>query len=125
MFNKYLMIVTLSLVGFFAIGSLSVHLFDPEFAGKFTMEDNSKLIDKGKVLYAKKGCIACHGKDGNNPIDETYPKIGGQPKEYLNQQIIDIRDGQRMNGGSSLMKASIGRVKDGDAYLIALYLSEI
>ena len=30
-------------------------------------------------------CIDCHGADGNNPLDATYPKLGGQ---YLFRQEI-------------------------------------
>ncbi|MDP3702049.1 MAG: c-type cytochrome [Hylemonella sp.] len=34
-------------------------------------------------LLNKGGCIACHGADFNKPIDPSYPKVGGQPADYL------------------------------------------
>lgn len=34
-------------------------------------------------LLNKGGCIACHGDNFNKPIDPSYPKIGGQPADYL------------------------------------------
>lgn len=109
---------------FFILGTLYVHLFDREFAGKLTMPDQTELIAKGKVLFQKKGCLSCHGEGGRNPADEKYPIIGGQSHFYNYQQIIDIRDGRRDNGGSSLMKGSIQRLKDDQAYLISLFLEQ-
>jgi cytochrome c553 len=34
-------------------------------------------------LLNKGGCIACHGDNFNKPIDPSYPKVGGQPADYL------------------------------------------
>ena len=105
------------------IGSLSVHLLDPDFAGKLTQEDNTELIAKGKKLYQKSTCIGCHGKSGGNPTNSDWPNIAGQPSKYLYQQMIDIRDGNRNNGSSSLMASSIKNLENENAYLIAIYLS--
>ena len=107
------------------IGSLSVHMLDTEFAGKLTQEDNSDLIAKGEKLYKKSSCIGCHGKMGKNPTDSNWPNLSGQPTKYLYQQMIDIRDGNRNNGSSSLMAASIKNLENEKAYLIALYLSTL
>ena len=107
------------------IGSLSVHMLDPEFAGKLTQEDNSDLIAKGKKLYINSSCIGCHGKKGKYPTDSNWPNLAGQPTKYLYQQMIDIRDGNRNNGSSSLMAGSIKNLDNEKAYLIALYLSTL
>ncbi len=40
-------------------------------------------------------CIDCHGKDGNAPIDPTYPKLGGQYADYLAHSLQMYRDGDR------------------------------
>lgn len=108
---------------FSILGTLIVHLFDAEFAGKFRGENNDEIIFQGKELYVKKGCHSCHGTNGNNPSDENYPLLGGQPRKYLEQQILDIRDGRRANGSSSIMASSIKRLKDNEAYMISFYLS--
>jgi cytochrome c553 len=34
-------------------------------------------------LLNKGGCVACHGADFNKPVDPSYPKVGGQPADYL------------------------------------------
>lgn len=58
-------------------------------------------IEAGEKLAAAKGkatgqsCIDCHGKDGNAPIDATYPKLGGQYNDYLAYALQMYRDGDR------------------------------
>lgn len=58
-------------------------------------------VQAGETLAAVKGkatgqsCIDCHGGDGNNPIDPTYPKLGGQYRDYLAHSLQMYRDGSR------------------------------
>jgi cytochrome c553 len=42
-------------------------------------------------------CAACHGKDGNTPIDPTYPRLAGQHRDYLERALLDYRSEQRSN----------------------------
>lgn len=60
-------------------------------------------IAAGKTLASTRGasgqsCVDCHGADGNNPIDATYPKLGGQYRDYLEHALQAYRSGNR--GGS-------------------------
>ena len=32
---------------------------------------------------AKQVCAACHGEDGNKPLQPDFPKLGGQHYDYL------------------------------------------
>ena len=48
---------------------------------------------KGKATG--QSCIDCHGKDGNAPIDPTYPKLGGQYHDYIAHSLQLYRDGDR------------------------------
>jgi cytochrome c553 len=34
-------------------------------------------------LLNKGGCVSCHGDNFNKPIDPSYPKVAGQPADYL------------------------------------------
>lgn len=77
----------------------------------------------GAALYAAKGCAACHGADGNTPIMPLYPKIAGQSKEYITQQMNDIKSGARSNGQSIAMKAIMASVSDEETTAIAEFLS--
>jgi len=77
----------------------------------------------GKELYTAKGCSACHGADGNTPMTAAYPKVAGQSKEYLEQQMKDIKSGARSNGQSVVMKGIMAAVSDEETSAIAEYLA--
>lgn len=42
-------------------------------------------------------CAACHGPDGNTPLMPEYPKIAGQPADYLEKALRDYKKGARKN----------------------------
>lgn len=58
-------------------------------------------VDAGALQSSVKGeatgqsCVDCHGADGNQPLDPTYPKIGGQYEDYLGHALQQYRSGQR------------------------------
>lgn len=63
----------------------------------------SGRIAAGERLANAKGaatgqsCIDCHGADGNAPIDDSYPKLGGQYADYLAHSLVAYRNGHRSN----------------------------
>jgi cytochrome c553 len=63
----------------------------------------SGRVAAGERLANAKGaatgqsCIDCHGADGNAPIDESYPKLGGQYADYLAHALVAYRNGHRSN----------------------------
>ena len=65
-------------------------------------------------------CGGCHGADGNS-MTPTYPKLAGQHEMYLNKQIKDIRDGDRVVG---LMAPFVANLTDSDIADIAAYYAE-
>ncbi len=83
----------------------------------------------GKRLYMT--CAACHGKDGKTPLMPAYPKIAGQNKAYVLQQIKDIMSGARANGQSIAMKGVMvtpegePRFSDEDLEKLADYVSKL
>ncbi|MES2877578.1 MAG: c-type cytochrome [Pseudomonadota bacterium] len=42
-------------------------------------EGNAKAV----ALVGKGACVSCHGDSFSKPIDPSYPKIAGQPADYL------------------------------------------
>ncbi len=84
---------------------------------------NIAQAQDGAALYAGKACLACHGPTGNEPINDNTPKIAGQNKGYLVQQMMDIKSGARNNGLSAQMKGIVSGVSDEEIEAIAGYLS--
>ena len=64
----------------------------------FTAFANNAEAADGKALYTAKMCQTCHGAEGKAPIMDAYPKINGQNKTYLLNQMKDIKSGARANG---------------------------
>ena len=87
----------------------------------------------GKVLYTKLRCASCHGKKGEGkylrPFKAFAPKLNGQYKEYIFNEVKDIKEGLRSNGNTYLhedyvhdkMKAL--RVTDEDLKAVARYIA--
>ena len=87
------------------------------------MMSSTAFAADGKDLYTAKGCTACHGADAKSPIMPQYPKIAGQGKEYLIQQLTDIKSGARNNGQTAVMKGIIASVSEDEIKALAEYLS--
>ena len=65
-------------------------------------------------------CIDCHGKDGNAPIDPTYPKLGGQYHDYLAHALQMYRNGGREH---VLMSAQAAQLNDQDIADLSAYFA--
>lgn len=78
----------------------------------------------GAQLYQAKGCAACHGPAGSQPISPTYPMIANQNREYLAAQMRDIKSGARNNGQTNLMAPIMTTVSDEEIAALAQWLAE-
>lgn len=90
-----------------------------------TLASGQVLALDGASLYKTKTCIACHGPEGRSPIMPNYPKLAGQNKAYLLQQMKDIKTGARSNGNSAAMKGVMHLVSDEEMEALAEYLSKL
>jgi len=81
------------------------------------------VAQDGAALYKSKTCFTCHGKDGKTPIMPGYPYIAGQNREYVLQQLKDIKSGARSNGQSAAMKGVMGLVSEEEMQALADYIS--
>ena len=79
--------------------------------------------DEGADLYNSKGCVGCHGADGNTTTTPATPKIAGQNKEYAVQQMKDYKSGDRSNGQAATMKGILAAVTEEEIDKIATYLA--
>ncbi len=81
-------------------------------------------IAKGEELAKAKGkatgqsCIDCHGANGNEPIDATYPRLGGQYADYLAHALQAYRGGDREH---MLMSPQAANLSDQDIADLAAY----
>lgn len=76
---------------------------------------------KGKEKAAL--CTACHGPDGNAPIAPEYPRLAGQPDDYLEKALRDYKSGKRKNPlmGPQAQNLSKEDIKDLAAYFSTLH----
>lgn len=42
-------------------------------------------------------CVACHGEEGRATAEGYFPRIAGKPAGYLYNQLVNFRDGKRVN----------------------------
>ncbi|MCL7715061.1 c-type cytochrome [Stenotrophomonas mori] len=64
--------------------------------GKTVAGDAAAGEEKAQV------CAACHGADGNSPV-EMYPRLAGQSETYTARQLALIAGGQRTEGAVAAM----------------------
>lgn len=83
-------------------------------------------LAEGEQLANAKGaatgqsCIDCHGADGNVPLDPTYPKLGGQYRDYLAHALQAYRSGARDH---ALMSSQARGLDDQQIADLAAYFS--
>ncbi|WP_202844650.1 c-type cytochrome [Luteimonas saliphila] len=83
-------------------------------------------LAEGETLANAKGqatgqsCIDCHGADGNAPLDDSYPKLGGQYYDYLEHAIVQYRDGKREH---ALMSQQAANLSDQQIADLAAYFA--
>ncbi len=42
-----------------------------------------------------RACAACHGEQGEGSANAYFPRLAGQPAEYLFEQLVQFREGKR------------------------------
>lgn len=80
--------------------------------------------EAGKAKSAT--CAACHGPDGNSPVD-MYPKIAGQHAPYLYKQLRQYKLGMETGGkqgrNNSIMYGMVAPLSDQDMKDLAAYFA--
>lgn len=74
-------ILTAALIGLFALSSSQV------LAGG----NPQRGLEKAQV------CASCHGRNGDEPLQNDYPVLAGQHADYLAHALRSYRDGSRQN----------------------------
>lgn len=64
-------------------------------------------------------CAACHGTDGNSQ-NPQFPKISGLGAPYLYKQLVDYKEGRRVN---AVMAGIVATLSDQDMRDLATYFA--
>ncbi len=84
----------------------------------------------GQIIAAKgvgstAACVSCHGAEGNAPIADMYPKIGGQYTDYLAHALQAYRAGTRAGGTGAVMAAQAKDLTDQQIADLAAYFGSV
>ncbi len=90
----------------------------------FSNEASVATLDGGKLLEAK-GCIGCHGKEGNGVVvagktDPQYPVLAGQYASYIEFALKAYRGGTRKN---VIMAGFAEKLTDAEIKALAHYVA--
>jgi len=78
-------------------------------------------LSAGEKLATER-CAACHGKDGNTPIDPSYPRLSGQHEDYLIHSLRAYKQDERKN---AIMGAQAKMLSRDDILNLAAYYSRL
>ena len=71
-------------------------------SGLVTVNAGAADIEAGKQKSAV--CAACHGADGNS-ANGAWPSLAGQHAAYTYKQLMDFKEGRRVNASMTGMVA--------------------
>ena len=95
------------------------------------LSDEDKILaEAGRVIYrggfAERGisaCMSCHGPSGHG-IPKNYPRVSAQHKEYLEQQLLAYKKGERKGFNGIMWNIAFGlselQIKQLAAYMAGL-----
>lgn len=74
------------------------------------------------IAQRAQACTVCHGKEGRATNAGYFPRIAGKPAGYLFNQLLNFREGRRINGAMTYLVDHLS-----DAYLreIAGYFASL
>jgi cytochrome c553 len=80
----------------------------------------AKLLEKG-------ACVSCHGANFSKPISEAYPKIAGQPADYLLVALRSYQQTKQTTWGrdNAIMANQVKDFKPSELKAIAQYLASL
>jgi cytochrome c553 len=90
-------------------------------AATMTVPAYAADIAQGRAK-ADQVCAACHGKDGNTPIDPSYPRLAGQHRDFLERALLDYRTDGRKN---AIMAAQAKQLSRADVSNLAAYYGSL
>ena len=80
-----------------------------------------------KALLAKANCSSCHGASFSKPIDQSYPKLGGQHADYLLVALksYKVEKNAKVGRNNAIMAGMAKQYTNAELKLMANYLSSL
>jgi cytochrome c553 len=93
----------------------------------FVFSAHAADLKKGQELVSKGACIGCHGENLNKPVVAEYPKLAGQPADYLYFALKSYKVSNNPNFGRSnaIMVGQVAQYSDKDLKDMAAYISSL
>ena len=80
-----------------------------------------------QALLGKANCASCHGANFSQPIDPSYPRIGGQHADYLFAALKAYKTDSNLKVGRThpIMGAMARQYTNAELKLIARYIASV
>lgn len=106
-----------------ADGAATVAAAAQPAAAKAVKEPSAEV----KALLNKANCASCHGATFSNPIDPSYPKIGGQHADYLFVALkaYKMENNPKAGRTNAIMAGMAKQYTNPELKLLANYLSSV
>ena len=80
-----------------------------------------------QALLSKANCASCHGANFGQPIDPSYPKIGGQHADYLYVALKSYKteNNAKVGRGNAIMAGMAKQYTNAELKMLANYLSSV
>jgi cytochrome c553 len=80
-------------------------------------------LQNGHKIYRSSGkCTTCHGQNGEGRKSQQAPKLAAQYDWYLHSQLVNMKEGVRVN---KIMGPYLKNLSDQDMKDVALFLSKL
>ena len=87
-----------------------------------TLAATGKLVfDDGNTTTGVPACVGCHQPEAAG--NERFPRLAGQHREYLLQQMKQFQTGERNNDRAKVMRTIAGRMTEQEIGAVVEYLA--
>ncbi|MCX7109082.1 MAG: c-type cytochrome [Proteobacteria bacterium] len=92
--------------------------------GKGGASDPTGIVSVGDGKRMEPACSSCHGGSGQGEKVDT-PRLAGQKAVYLENTLLDYREGKRANDIYSRMRLIASKLSDSEIEQLAKYYSTL
>lgn len=89
---------------------------------KTSTPQGKKIYHEGIASKSVPACETCHGANGGGNFPE-FPRLAGQQREYVAQQLKAFRAQQRANNPNAMMRSISAHLSDADIDAVANYIA--